>query len=400
MKSLSKVAQNIKPSATLAINALSQELKAKGVDVVGFGAGEPDFSTPEHIKEAGIAAIRNDKSYYTPASGIMPLKEAICGYLDRTFELKYEPRNICVSSGAKHMIFVTLSVMLNPGDEVILPAPYWVTYEEAIKMCGGVPVILDTTEESRFKISPEELAAAVTERTKCVILTNPSNPTGMLYSRDELAALGKVIVDNDLYLISDEIYATLIYKGQFVSAAAVSPELYERTVIVNGVSKTYAMTGWRIGFAAGPRDIIKLMDTYLGHSTGNASNAAQYAALAAYSGDQQCAEDMRLQFEERRNYFLERLSKMDKVTCLEPDGAFYMFINVSRTFGTDICGEHIENADDFARALLKHGLVATVPGAAFGSQSHIRWSYACSMENIKKGLDRLEKFLSGESLAE
>ncbi len=399
MKSLSSIVTAIKPSATLAINALSKELRAQGVDVVGFGAGEPDFATPEHIKEAGIASIREDKSHYTATSGIAPLREAICGYMAGTFSAKYEPKNICVSSGAKHMIFITLAVLLNPGDEVILPAPYWVTYEEAIKMFGGVPVILNTTEESRFKITPEELEAAVTDRTKCVILTNPSNPTGMLYSREELQALAEVIVRRDLYLISDEIYANLIYKGEFVSAAAISPELKERTIIVNGVSKSYAMTGWRIGFAAAPANIIKLMDNYLSHSTGNACNVAQYAALAAYAGDQQCVEDMRRQFEARRGYFLERIAKMDKVSCLEPDGAFYMFINVSRTFGTTICGEKIENSDDFANALLRRGLVATVPGAAFGTDTHIRWSYATSMENIKKGLDRLEKFLNGESLA-
>ncbi len=399
MKPLSSQARAIKPSATLAINAISQDLKAKGVDVVSFGAGETDFFTPDHIKAAGIAAIEQNKSYYTSSSGIAPLKSAICGYLDRTFGLKYENKNICVSSGAKHVLYIAMRVMLNPGDEVILPAPYWVTYEEAIRMCGAVPVILNTDESTRFKISPEQLAAAVTERTKCVILTNPSNPTGMLYSEEELSGLAKVIVDNDLYLIDDEIYATLVYEGKFVSAAAVDPELTKRTVIVNGVSKTYAMTGWRIGFAAGPAEIIKLMDTYLSHSTGNASNIAQYASIAAYAGDQECVAKMHAEFTKRRAYFLERVAAMDKVSCLPPDGAFYIFMNVSKTFGSTLCGEKIDNADDFAQALLKHGLVATVPGAAFGSQNHIRWSYATSIENIKKGLDRLERFLNNEPTA-
>ena len=399
MKSLSGVASAIKPSATLAINALSQELKAQGVDVVSFGAGETDFYTPDHIKKAGIEAIETNKSYYTASSGIAPLKKAICDYLKANFGLEYENKNICVSSGAKHVLYIAMRVMLNPGDEVILPAPYWVTYEEAIRMCGAVPVILRTDESTRFKISPEQLRAAITDRTKCLILTNPSNPTGMLYSEEELRALSKVIIDNDLYLIDDEIYATLVYEGKFVSAAAIDPELAERTVIVNGVSKTYAMTGWRIGFAAGPQPIIKLMDTYLSHSTGNASNIAQYASVAAYAGDQSCVENMRREFAKRRQYFVDRVNAMDKVSCLPPDGAFYIFMNVSKTFGTTLCGEKIENADDFAQALLKHGLVATVPGAAFGSQSHIRWSYATSIENIKKGLDRLEKFLNNEPTA-
>ncbi len=399
MKSLSGVASAIKPSATLAINALSQELKAQGVDVVSFGAGETDFYTPDHIKKAGIEAIETNKSYYTASSGIAPLKKAICDYLKANFGLEYENKNICVSSGAKHVLYIAMRVMLNPGDEVILPAPYWVTYEEAIRMCGAVPVILRTDESTRFKISPEQLSAAITDKTKCLILTNPSNPTGMLYSEEELRALSKVIIDNDIYLIDDEIYATLVYEGKFVSAAAIDPELAERTVIVNGVSKTYAMTGWRIGFAAGPQPIIKLMDTYLSHSTGNASNIAQYASVAAYAGDQSCVENMRREFAKRRQYFVDRVNAMDKVSCLPPDGAFYIFMNVSKTFGTTLCGEKIENADDFAQALLKHGLVATVPGAAFGSQSHIRWSYATSIENIKKGLDRLEKFLNNEPTA-
>ncbi len=399
MKSLSAAATAIKPSATLAINALSQELKAQGVDVVSFGAGETDFFTPDPIKAAGIAAIEGNKSYYTASSGIAPLKKAICGYMEKTFGVKYEPKNICVTSGAKHVLYIAMRVMLNPGDEVILPAPYWVTYEEAIRMCGATPVILKTDEKSRFKISPEQLSAAITDKTKCLILTNPSNPTGMLYSEEEMRALGKVIVDNDLYLIDDEIYATLVYEGKFVSAAAIDPELYARTVVVNGVSKTYAMTGWRIGFAAGPQPIIKLMDTYLSHSTGNACNIAQYAAIEAYSCDQTCVENMRQEFQRRRAYFVERVNAMDKVSCLPPDGAFYIFMDVSKTFGSTLCGEKINDSSDFAQALLKHGLVATVPGVAFGSTSHIRWSYATSMENIKKGLDRLEKFLNNEPIA-
>ena len=399
MKNISKIASGIEPSATLAISELSKELKAKGVDVIGFGAGEPDFTTPDNIKQAGIKAIETDKSYYTATSGILPLREAICKYINDIFGVQYEPSNICVSSGAKHIIFISLQVLLDPGDEVILPAPYWVTYAEAIKMCGAVPVILDTTEETRFKITPEQLESAITDKTKCLILTNPSNPTGMLYNEDELKAIGNVIIKNDLYLIADEIYATLVYNGKFVSAAAISPELKERTIVINGVSKTYAMTGWRIGYAAANKQIISAMANYLSHSTGNASNVAQYAALEAYSCDQESVKKMNIEFAKRRQYFIDRVSKMDKVSCLEPDGAFYIFMNVSKTFGTELCGEKINSGSDFSQALLKHGLVATVPGIAFGNDNYVRWSYATSMENITEGLNRLEKFLNSEPTA-
>ncbi len=399
MKNISKIASGIEPSATLAISELSKELKAKGVDVIGFGAGEPDFTTPDNIKQAGIKAIETDKSYYTATSGILPLREAICKYINDIFGVQYEPSNICVSSGAKHIIFISLQVLLDPGDEVILPAPYWVTYAEAIKMCGAVPVILDTTEETRFKITPEQLESAITDKTKCLILTNPSNPTGMLYNEDELKAIGNVIIKNDLYLIADEIYATLVYNGKFVSAAAISSELKERTIVINGVSKTYAMTGWRIGYAAANKQIISAMANYLSHSTGNASNVAQYAALEAYSCDQESVKKMNIEFAKRRQYFIDRVSKMDKVSCLEPDGAFYIFMNVSKTFGTELCGEKINSGSDFSQALLKHGLVATVPGIAFGNDNYVRWSYATSMENITEGLNRLEKFLNSEPTA-
>ena len=393
MKSISKVASGIAPSATLAITALAKEMKAKGIDVIGFGAGEPDFSTPANIKCAGVKAIVEDKSYYTPSSGILPLREAICEYMDKTFELKYKPGEICVTSGAKHVLYIVLQVLLNPGDEVILPAPYWVTYAEAIKMAGGVPVIVETTEESHFKISPAQLKAACTEKTKCIIMTNPSNPTGMLYSPDEVRALSKVISDEDIYVIDDEIYAFLTYSGEFLSFAAVSEDMKARTIVVNGVSKTWAMTGWRVGFCAANPEIAKAMSNYLSHSTGNPSNAAQFAAAEAYSGEQESAKAMREEFKKRRRYFVDRVNAMEDVSCLEPDGAFYIFMNVKKTFGKTIAGVKIESSADFCKALLEKGLVATVPGNAFGADGYVRWSYATSMENIKEGLDRLEKFL-------
>ena len=395
MKDLSRVASGIAPSATLAITALSQEMRAKGIDVISFGAGEPDFATPENIKEAGIAAIRGDQSHYTTASGIAPLKEAICGYLKRDFDLEYAPKQIVVSSGAKHVLFPVLQVLLNPGDEVILPAPYWVTYYEAIRMAGGVPVIVETVEEDCFKMSPEQLQSAVTDKTKCLIMTNPSNPTGMLYSPDEVRALSEVICRNDLYVIDDEIYANLIYNGDFLSFAAVSDEMKDRTIIVNGVSKTYAMTGWRIGFSASNAKIASLLATYISHSTGNASNAAQYASVEAYSGDQNAVAVMKSEFDKRRKYFVERVNSIDGVSCLEPDGAFYIFMNVKSLFGRTIHGDLISSSSDFCESFLKHGLVATVPGTAFGADGYVRWSYATSMKNIKAGLDRLEEYLKG-----
>lgn len=396
MKEISRIARGIAPSATLAISALSSEMKANGIDVIGFGAGEPDFATPENIKNAGIRAIMEDKSHYTASSGIIELRKAICTYLKNEFHVEYEPKQICVSSGAKHIIYLALQTIVNPGDEVILPAPYWVTYAEAIRMCGAVPVIVETTEEQRFKMSPDMLDGAITDKTKCVIMTNPSNPTGMIYSPDEVRALSEVICRNDIYVIDDEIYATLVYSGEFLSFAAVSEEMKERTIVVNGVSKTYAMTGWRIGFAAANDEIATAMASYLSHSTGNPSNAAQYAALEAYTGDQSSTRIMRDAFNERRKYFVERVAKMNGVSCLEPDAAFYIFMNVKELFGKSFYGTTINSSDDFCELLLKHGLVATVPGTAFGADGYVRWSYATSLENIEKGLDRLEKFLESQ----
>lgn len=394
MKTISKVASGIAPSATLAISALAKDMKAQGIDVIGFGAGEPDFPTPDNIKAAAIKAINDDMSHYTPSGGVLPLRQAICGYLDRTFNLRYDPSQIVVSSGAKHVLFVVLQTLLDPGDEVILPAPYWVTYAEIIKMAGGVPVIVNTTEENRFKMSPDELRAACTDKTKCVIMTNPSNPTGMLYSPDEIRALSEVISEQDIYVVDDEIYAYLTYTGEFLSFAAVSDDMKERTVVVNGVSKTYAMTGWRIGFAACNPQIAKAMSNFLSHSTGNASNIAQYASIEAYNGSQDAAKRMRDEFIARRKYFVDRVNAMELVSCTEPDGAFYIFMNIKKVIGRTICGDYIGSSDDFCKSLLKNGLVATVPGSAFGCDGYVRWSYATSMENIKNGLDRLEKYLN------
>lgn len=394
MKPISKIALSIAPSATMAIDAIAKQMKADGINVIGFGAGEPDFDTPDNIKQAGINAINNNQTRYTPASGTLALKKAIALNL-KNYGLEYEPSQICVSSGAKHNIFVALQAIINPGDEVILPAPYWVSYYEAIRMAGGVPVIAETTEETGFKMSPEQFEAAVTDKTKCLILTNPSNPTGMLYSKEAMQALADVVLKHDLYVISDEIYCELVYTGEFFSFPAISPEMKERTILINGVSKTYAMTGWRIGYSAANHTLTKAMSNYLSHSTGNPSSVSQVAALAAISQDQQSVKEMKKAFETRRNYFLERISKIDDVSCLEPEGAFYIFMNIKPLLGRTFYGEQINSSENFAKVFLEKGLVAVVPGSAFGAEGYLRWSYATSMENIKEGLDRLEHFLKG-----
>lgn len=394
MKPLSSLAVNISPSATMAIDSLAKEMKANGMDVIGFGAGEPDFNTPDYIKEAAKTAIDENKTRYTPAGGVIQLKQAICDYIKDDIGIEYKPNQICVTSGAKHNVYITLQALVNIGDEVILPAPYWVTYEEAIKMSGGTPVIINTTEKDDFKITPEMLENAITEKTKCLILTNPSNPTGMVYTKDELAALAEVIVKNDIYVISDEIYNFLTYVGEFTSIATLGDEIKKRTIIINGVSKSFAMTGWRIGFSASNDEIAKVISNYLSHSTGSPCTISQFASITAFSHEAEDKHMMKEAFDERRKYFVERVKKIDGVSCLEPQGAFYIFMNIKEQLGRTIYGTKINNSNDFAAALLKHGLVAVVPGSAFGAEGYLRWSYACSMEHIKEGLDRFESFLA------
>ena len=394
MKPISKIAKGIAPSATVAVDTLAKQMKADGIDVIGFGAGEPDFPTPDCVKEAAIKAINENQTRYTPAAGIVPLRKAICAWMKREYGVEYQPSQICVSSGAKHNVFIALQAICNPGDEVILPAPYWVSYEEAIKMAGAVPAIVETTEATRFKMTADMLERAITPNTKAVILTNPSNPTGMLYSRQELEALAEVVVRHDLYVISDEIYDQLVYVGEFTCFASLSEEVKERTITINGASKSFAMTGWRIGFAAANEEISKAMANYLSHSTGNPSSVSQYAALEAYTSTESLAKKMHLAYTRRRKYFLERISKLDGVSCVEPDGAFYIFMNIKGLLGRSIQGVVIESSGQFAQVLLEKGLVAVVPGEAFGAPGYLRWSYATSMENIREGLDRLEKFLA------
>ena len=399
MKSLSEFALAIQPSSTMAIDAMFKQMKAEGQDVIGFGAGEPDFPTPDHIKEAGIRAIQNNDTRYTPSVGTVELRKAICQRLKADCGLDYDFKDIAVSNGAKPCVYVALRALINPGDEVILPAPYWVSYIELIRMVGGVPVVIDTTEAEHFKITAEKLAAAITPKTKCMILNNPCNPTGMMYSRKELEAIAKVCVDNDLYVLSDEIYYSLTYDNeQFTSLAALGEEIKARTLLINGVSKSYAMTGWRIGYIAAPANITKVVGNYLGHCTGSPSAISQKAALAALTAPQDQVETMRQAFEERRDYMVRRMNQIEGISCIKPEGAFYVMMNVEKVVGKELFGQVIHSDDDFASLFLKYGKVAVVPGGGFGAPNFIRWSYAASMDNIKAGLDRLEMFLQGKAV--
>ena len=395
MKKLSEIASEVQASSTMAIDALAKQMKADGIDVIGFGAGEPDFNTPDHIKEAANKAIADNFTRYTPASGTVALKQAICDRMKLDCGLDYAPSQVVVSSGAKHCVYITLRALVDPGDEVILPAPFWVSYLELIKMVGGSPVIVTAGEDAGFKMTAQQ-SAAITPKTKAIILNNPSNPTGMVYSKEELEGIARVCVDNDIYIIADEIYYSLLYDGtHFTSMASLGEEVKERTILINGVSKAYAMTGWRIGYAISNPKVAKVMSNFLSHSTGSPSSISQAASLAALVGPQESVETMRQAFEERRNYIVDRINHIDGVSCIKPEGAFYMMMNIERLLGRTIHGELIQSSDDFSTAFLKHGLVATVPGSGFGAPHFVRWSYATSMDNIEKGLDRLETFLQG-----
>ena len=399
MKPLSTVAQAIEPSATLAIDALYKQMKAEGQDVVGFGAGEPDFNTPDNIKMAALQAITSNMTRYTPAVGTVELRKAVCARLKADFDLDYEPSQIAVSSGAKPCVFTALQALLNPGDEVILPSPFWVSYIELIRMAGGVPVVIETTEEEHFKISAERLAAAITDKTKCMIMNNPCNPTGMMYSRKELESIAKVCVEKDIYVISDEIYCCLVYdKQKFTSFASLGEEVKERTIVINGVSKAYAMTGWRIGYAASPAPIARVMANYLSHALSNPCSISQYAAQIALSDSQDTVKTMRRAFERRRNYMVERMNQIPGVSCIKPQGAFYVMMNIEKLIGKEMHGVVIKDSADFCQLLLQYGKVAVVPGTAFNCPNFVRWSYATSTDNIRKGLSRLEHFLKGETV--
>lgn len=392
---LSKRALGIKPSSTLAITAKAAELRAAGNDVISFSIGEPDFDTPEHIRKAAIDAINEGVTRYTDSNGTLELRKAVCKKFFDDNGLKYEPSQIIISNGAKHSVSNAFLALLNEGDEVIIPAPYWLSYSAMVEIAGGVPVIIYTKSENNFMPEKEQLEAVYTNKTKAIIVTSPSNPTGMIADEKDLKVVAEFAVERDLFVVSDEIYEKLIYNPnkKHISIASLGKEIYDRTIVVNGVSKTYAMTGWRIGYAACPPAIAKVIGSVQSHMTSNANSIAQKATVAALLGPQDCVEDMRLEFSRRCDYIYEREENIPLISALKPEGAFYLFINVSKTYGKSHKGRKINSAADFAQLLLEEKMVALVPCADFAMPDYIRISYACSMENIKKGMDRLEEFV-------
>jgi aspartate aminotransferase len=391
---LSKKAEQISPSLTLAITAKAKKMKAEGIDVIGFGAGEPDFNTPDNIQNAAIDAIKTGKTRYTAASGIIELKEAICEKFKNDNNLDYTTSQIIISTGAKQCLANTFQAILNPGEEVIVAVPYWVSYPELIKLADGVPVFVKTTEENHFKYSIEDLKNAITKNTKAILLNSPNNPTGTVYDEEELKAIAEIAKEHDLIIISDEIYEKLLYgEEKHISIASISEDAYNRTIVINGVSKSYAMTGWRIGYAAAKEEIVKLMSNIQSHTTSNPNSIAQYASLEALTGEQEDVKLMIKEFKRRRDFMVDRVNSIDKLSCIMPKGAFYVMVNISKILGTTIDGEVIKDSLDFSRVLLEKEKVAVIPGAAFGVDEYVRLSYATSMENIKEGLNRIENFV-------
>lgn len=390
---VSRKGSAVSASPTLAIDSKFKAMKAEGMDAVGFGTGEPDFDTPEHIKQAAIDALSKGMTKYTPASGTMDLKKAIVRKLKRENNLEYKPENIVVSNGAKHSLMNIFTAILNPGDEVIIPAPYWVSYPEMVKLADGVPVILETTEENDFKFSPDDLKNVMTDKTVALVLCSPSNPTGSVYSKDELQKIADFAVSNNLVIISDEVYEHLIYEGETVSIASLGEEIKKQTITVNAMSKTYAMTGWRIGYTACEANIAKAMANIQSHATSNPNSIAQAASIAALDGGLESVYKMKEEFLKRRNYMYERINAIKGLSCRMPKGAFYIMMNISKIKGKTIDGVTINTSDDFCSLLLDKKLVALVPGSGFGADDFVRWSYATDMDSIKKGLDRLEDFL-------
>ncbi|EPR27655.1 pyridoxal phosphate-dependent aminotransferase [Geobacillus zalihae] len=391
---LAKRVASLTPSATLAITAKAKELKAAGYDVIGLGAGEPDFNTPQHIIAAAIKAMNEGHTKYTPSGGLPALKEEIIKKFARDQGLSYEPAEIIVCVGAKHALYTLFQVLLDEGDEVIIPTPYWVSYPEQVKLAGGVPVYVEGLEENDFKMTPDQLKQAITPRTKAVIINSPSNPTGMIYTAEELKALGEVCLAHGVLIISDEIYEKLIYGGaKHVSIAELSPELKEQTIIINGVSKSHSMTGWRIGYAAGPKDIIQAMTDLASHSTSNPTSIAQYAAIAAYSGPQEPVEQMRQAFEKRLDIIYDKLVQIPGFTCVKPQGAFYLFPNARKA--ADMAG--CRTVDEFVAALLEEAKVALVPGSGFGAPDYVRLSYATSLEALETAIERIRRFMEARA---
>jgi aspartate aminotransferase len=388
----------IKPSITLAVTAKAAKLKAAGVDVISFGAGEPDFDTPSHIKEAVRTALERPGGgfgKYTDVGGILPLRKAIADELGAVHKIAIDPDQVLVSTGAKHSLYNLFMALLDPGDEVLIPAPYWVSYPDIVMLAGGRPVILETRAEDDFAVTAAQVREACTARTRAILLNNPSNPTGAVYTRKQIEALAEVVVEKDLLVVSDDIYRQLVYgDAEYVSLAAVGPEVAKRTILVDGASKTYAMTGWRVGYTAGPLPLIKAMAKIQGQSTSNPTHVAQIAALTALTGPQQCVAEMRSAFDERRITMLKMLRAIPGVNCREPKGAFYAFPDVSVYIGRKSHeGSILDDDVQLCDWLVEVGKVAVVPGSGFGAPGFVRLSYACSMQNIEQGIDRLGKAL-------
>lgn len=392
---LSKKAAAVKPSSTLAITAKAKELRAQGKDVVGFGAGEPDFNTPQNICDAAIAAINDGFTKYTPASGINELKEAISKKFKAFNHLDYAPDQIVISNGGKHSLTNIFTVLLNPGDEVIIPAPFWLSYPEIVKLAGGVPVIITTTKEQNFKLTAKDLENAITDKTKAVVLNTPNNPTGMLYTEEELRAIAKVVVEKDIYVVADEMYENLVYGEQkHISIASFGKDIYDRTITCSGLAKSYAMTGWRIGYTGSSKEIAKMMGSVQSHQTSNPNSIAQKAAVEALTGPQDSVSKMHAEFDKRRKYMYERICKMPLVSTIEPMGAFYVFVDASEVLGKKYKDTVVESVAQMAEILINDYNTAVVPCADFGFEKHLRLSYAISIEQIEKGLDRIESFLN------
>jgi len=390
---LSKKISEVSPSSTLAIDSKFKAMKAEGIDVVGFGAGEPDFDTPDYIKEAAIKAIWEGKTKYTPAAGTLELRKAICEKFARENGLAYTPEEIVVTNGAKHALVNVFMAILNPGDEVIVPAPFWVSYPEMVKIADGTPVVLHTEEKDNFKFTASQFEAAITPKTRAIILNSPSNPTGMVYTEKELRDIAEVAVKHNIYVVSDEIYEHLIYEGEHISIASFNDEIKNLTIIINGVSKTYSMTGWRIGYSAANKTISKAMANLQSHATSNPNSIAQAATVAALSGGYDEIKLMKREFSLRRDYMVERINSIEGLSALMPHGAFYVLMNISKIKGRTLAGVTINTSDDLANVLLEKAKLALVPCSGFGADDYMRWSYATSMENIKEGIDRLENFL-------
>lgn len=389
---LAKRLSNVKPSPTLAITAKAKAMKAEGIDVIGFGAGEPDFDTPEHIKNAAKDALDRGITKYAPVPGTDGLRDAIVEKLRVDNGLNYERENIIVSCGAKHSIYNIAQALLDEGDEVIIPAPYWVSYPPIAYLSGATPVIIDTDDSTEFKITPEQLKDAITENTKAFVLNSPSNPTGTAYTEEELRALAEVIVESGIYVISDEIYEKIVYDGfEFVSIGSLGDEIFKRTIVVNGLSKTYSMTGWRIGYAAGPHELVRAMTAIQSQSTSNPTSFCLEASATALTGPQEVVNTMLEEFDKRRRYIVDRLNAIPGVSCILPKGAFYVFPTFSGVYGKSVDGKIIENSSDLGSYLLDSAKVAVVPGIGFGNDFCARLSYATSMENIERGIDRIEE---------